>query len=65
MTTVSVSISDDKAQRLRDKAKDLGLTLEQFLTASVEDLASRPDPDFDAAVEKVLKKNAELYRRLA
>ena len=65
MTTITVQLEDDKADALREKAKRYGLKAEQFLMASVDDLVGQPDPDFDAAAQRVLSKNAELYKRLA
>lgn len=65
MTRLTVQIEDAKAQALRKKAERYGLELEEFLTASVEDLIGQPDSDFDEAARRVLSKNKELYRRLA
>ncbi len=65
MTRIIVEIDDDKAAILKDKAKKFGLLPEQFVTASIKDLISQPDPDWEAAVRKVLSKNKELYERLA
>jgi len=65
MTRIIVEIDDSKAAILEDKAKKFGLLPEQFVTASIEDLISQPDPDLEAAIRKVLSKNQELYERLA
>ena len=65
MTRIIVEIDDNKAAILKDKAKKFGLLPEQFVTASIEDLISQPDPDLEAAIRKVLSKNKELYGRLA
>jgi len=65
MTRITVEIDDNKAAILEDKAKKFGLLPEQFVTASIEDLISQPDPDLEAAMRKVLSKNQELYDRLA
>ncbi len=65
MTRIIVDIDDNKAAILEDKAKKFGLLPEQFVTASIEDLISQPDPDLEAAMRKVLSKNQELYERLA
>jgi hypothetical protein len=65
MTRIIVEIDDNKAAILEDKAKKFGLLPEQFVTASIEDLISQPDPDLEAAMRKVLSKNQELYERLA
>jgi len=32
---------------------------------TTEDLISKPEPKFNKALEKVLRKNKELYKRLA
>ena len=65
MTRIIVEIDDSKAAILEEKAKKFGLLPEQFVTASIEDLISQPDPDLEAAIRKVLDKNQELYERLA
>ena len=65
MTRITVEIDDNKAAILEDKAKKFGLLPEQFVTATIEDLISQPDPDLEAAMRKVLSKNQELYERLA
>lgn len=65
MTRIIVEIDDNKAAILENKAKKFGLLPEQFVTASIEDLISQPDPDLEAAIRRVLSKNQELYERLA
>ena len=65
MTILAVDISDDRFAKLREVAKGLLVTPEELVVASIEDLLARPEDDFEQAVEYVLKKNTELYRRLA
>jgi len=65
MTILTVDISDDRLAKLREVAKGLLVTPEELVVASIEDLLARPEDDFEQAVEYVLKKNTELYRRLA
>jgi hypothetical protein len=65
MTRITVEIEDSKAAILKEKAKKFGLLPDQFVTASIEDLISQPDLDFEAAMRRVLAKNQELYKRLA
>jgi hypothetical protein len=65
MTTITVRIDDKKAEALREKAARFGLQPEQFLIASVDDLISQPDVEFDEAAQRVLSRNRDLYRRLA
>lgn len=65
MTNLTVSISDDRFARLKEVAGQLRVTPEQLVAATIEDLLAQPEDSFQAAVEYVLAKNAELYRRLA
>ena len=65
MTTITVQLDDSKIVLLREKAQKYGLRLDQFVAASIEDLITQPEPEFDEAVRRVLSKNKELYERLA
>jgi hypothetical protein len=65
MTKLTVSISDDRFAKLSDVAGQLQITPEELVAASIEDLLAQPEDSFNTALESVLKKNAELYRRLA
>ncbi len=64
MTTITISIPDDHLKRLQEIADRLGITLEELLRAGIEQLLSQHET-FQNAVDYVLTKNAELYRRLA
>ncbi|MCP5053782.1 MAG: DNA-binding protein [bacterium] len=64
MTTLTITIDDRKAAALKDKAEHYGLPLEELLVASMENLLTQPEPDFERAMKHVLTKNNELYRRL-
>jgi hypothetical protein len=65
MARITVEIEDSKAALLQKKAEKFGLLPDQFVTASIEDLIGQPEPEFEAAMRKVLSKNKELYKRLA
>lgn len=65
MATITVEIEDSKAALLIKKSERFGLSLEQFISASIEDLISQPDPQLEDAMRRVLSKNKELYKRLA
>ena len=65
VTKITVELDEEKSSLLREKAQRYGLSADQFVTASIEDLLAQPDPEFDEATRKVLSKNKELYRRLA
>ena len=65
MAKITVEIDDNKAAILVEKARKFGLLPDQFVTASIEDLISQPEPEFEAAMRRVLSKNQELYERLS
>jgi hypothetical protein len=65
MATITVEIDDSKALLLRKKAEQFGISPDQFVTASIEDLIGQPEPAFDEAMRKVISKNKELYKRLS
>jgi hypothetical protein len=50
---------------LRHEAERLGLPPEDLARAAIADLLATPSDDFKTAAERVLRKNEELYRRLA
>jgi antitoxin FitA len=60
-----VELSDTQLESLRERAKSLGVSVEQLVSLAVADLLGRPADDFDRAATHVLSKNQELYRRLA
>jgi hypothetical protein len=65
MSTITISLSDERILRLRELAKEAKLAPEELIQASIEEWLSRPKEDFARAANYVLQKNAELYRRLA
>lgn len=62
---LSIDLSPAQADRLRHEAERLGLAPEDLARAAIADLLATPGDDFKAAAERVLRKNEELYRRLA
>jgi len=64
MSNLTISLPDDRMSKLKEMAADLGTTAEELVRASVEDLLGRPE-EFRKAADYVLKKNEELYRKLA
>ena len=65
MNTITITLSDDQLKQLREKAQLLGISPEELALAGIEELIGKPDDAFEQALEYVLRKNAELYRRLA
>ena len=65
MTTITISLPDDRLQKLREIATRFSVAPEELVRVSIEELLTHPEEDFRRALEYVLSKNAELYRRLA
>ncbi|OGG55603.1 MAG: DNA-binding protein [Candidatus Handelsmanbacteria bacterium RIFCSPLOWO2_12_FULL_64_10] len=65
MTTITLTLPEDRLLKLKEMAGRLGITPEDLVRVSVEELLGRPEEDFRKATDYVLKKNADLYRRLA
>jgi len=65
MTTVTVALADERVSRLEQLATSLGVSSDELVRVSIEELLTRPEEAFRQAADYVLKKNAELYRRLA
>ena len=65
MKTISISLDDKKIDQLNKKAIEYGIATQQLIDATFDDLLSKPDNDFQNAMNYILKKNKELYRNLA
>lgn len=65
MTTFTITIPDDRLSKLKEMAAHFQVTPEELVRVSLEELLTRPEDAFQRAVDFVLGKNAELYRRLA
>jgi len=65
MSAITINLSEERMERLREVASRLGVSPEDLARMSVEALLARPDEKFEEAARHVLEKNAELYRRLA
>ena len=62
---VAIELTDQQAEQLREHARELGLAPEDLARAAVVDLVNGRAEDFRTVAERVLSKNAELYRRLS
>lgn len=65
MASITIDLSDTQFQKLQDLATVHGIALEVLLKASLEDWLNSQKTEFVDAANYVLKKNAELYQRLA
>ncbi len=54
-----------QAEKLQREAERLGISPSDLARAVLTDLLADRDEDFRTAADRVLLKNAELYRRLA
>jgi hypothetical protein len=65
MNTITINLSDERAQQLREIGERFGVRPEDLVRISVEELLAKPDEAFQKATDYVLKKNADLYDHLA
>ena len=67
MSTLTITLSDDRLAKLREIAERFNIKPEDLARVSIEELLTltRPEESFQQAVDYILHKNAELYRRLA
>jgi antitoxin FitA len=65
MASITIDIPDSNLQKLQDLADANGISSEVLLRASIDNWLNLPQSEFVDAANYVLKKNAELYRRLA
>ena len=66
MTTITITLPDERFAKLQEMAARFRVNTEDLVRVGIEELLGRPKNDvFRSAVEDTLKKNAELYRRLA
>ena len=63
--TLTLELDEQQIRRLQDIARRLNVSVSDLAKAAISDLISRPESDFENAATRVLKKNAELYKRLA
>jgi hypothetical protein len=65
MKTIEVSLPEPTASRVDEAARRLGIAPEDLLRISLEEKLARLDDSFRDALDAVVAKNAELYKRLA
>lgn len=65
MSTLTITLSEDRLARLREIAHRFNIKAEDLARVGVEELLRQPDEKFKEAVEYILTKNTDLYQRLA
>ena len=63
--TLNLELDAQQTQRLQEVARRLNVSVDELAKAAINDLLAKPEREFGRAATRVLKKNAELYRRLA
>lgn len=64
-TTITIELPSERLQKLQEMSLKFGVSMEELVRVSVEDMLTQPEEQFRKAAQYVLKKNAELYKRLA
>lgn len=62
---ISVELPDAQMRRLEETARRLKVSPEALAAAALQDMVGQDDKDFAKVADFVIKKNAELLRRLA
>lgn len=62
---VAFELPAAQAEKLRQEAERLGVSPDELARAAVADLLAVREEDFRVAAARVLRKNEDLYRRLA
>jgi predicted transcriptional regulator len=65
MSNITIQLADDRMQQLQELAQEAKVPPEELLRARVENWLTESAQDFLQAAQYGLKKNEELYRRLA
>ena len=65
MEHLTISLPEEVATQLKDASKKIGIKPEELMLVSLQEKLANLDSEFTDAMKYVLKKNAELYKRLA
>ena len=65
MTTSPINLPEEQIRKLKELAAQYGVSPEELVRVSVEELLEQPEEQFQKAVEYVLKKNDSLYKRFS
>lgn len=65
MAAITIELPNERLQKLREMSLKFGVSMEELVRVSVEDMLTQPEEEFRQAARYVLKKNIDLYKRLA
>lgn len=61
----TLQLTDEQAHRAHELAGSLGIQADEFLQATIADALNGPSEKVKSAVQRILREDKELYRRLA
>jgi antitoxin FitA len=64
MRNLTIALPEETAARVDEAARSHGVSVEELVRRSLEEKLAR-DAEFEAAADRVLSRNAELYERLS
>ncbi len=65
MEQLTILLPEEVATQLKDASRKIGIKPEDLMLVSLQEKLANLDSEFTDAMKYVLKKNAELYKRLA
>ena len=65
MHRITITLPDERFSELRDIAARLKVAPEDLARGGVEDMLAHSDDRFRETLDRLMARNAELYRRLA
>ncbi len=65
MEQLTITLPEEIATQLKDASQKVGVKPEDFLLVSLQEKLASLDSEFTEAMKHVLRKNADLYKRLA
>ncbi|SDL99038.1 hypothetical protein [Siphonobacter aquaeclarae] len=65
MTTIQLSIEEEKLQQLELKAEEQGITVDALLQKTISSLLETAEERKKRLMREVVDQNLELYKRLA
>ena len=65
MTTITIEVTDELAQRLAEEAGRLNVTPQDLVARKLIEAMGQPEQSFRDIARQVIQENTELYRRLA
>lgn len=65
MATITIEVPEERLKKLREAAALMGVSPEELVKRTMEEIVEIQDREFEAMLDYLLKKNEELLRRLA